>query len=190
GNIESLWKETIAGVRERYHGNIAWLLTIDVAKQPPVFLTDMDSLYLQWDIPADAYADTADLTAKIGEKLDSLAEPLTVNLNKTVTFLLAFPSLSGYTDGCISSPNDEGACINIEALLLGPSVENPALADLNAQADYYLAFLTAVDQRSWVKGVISQGYYPVTQIQDTSASIHGKPAENIFVNWAVQVLGK
>ncbi len=190
GNIESLWKETISGIRDRYHGQVAWQLDADVAQDPPAFLSNVDALYLQWDIPAEPYTDISDLAAQIGAELDTIAEALATNPGKPVTLILAYPSISGYNQSCIPSPNDEGNCINIEALLLGPSVENPALTDLVSQADYYLAFLTAVNQRTWVKGVLSQGYYPVNQIQDTSASIHGKPAEFIFAKWTTQVLGK
>lgn len=190
GNIESLWAETIAGVRDRFDGEIAWQLTQEVAQDPPVFLSYVDSLYLQWDIPAGTYSGITELTGQIGEKLDQIAEPLKTNLDKPLILVLAYPSIEGYSDTCMSSPNDEGNCINTAALLLEPSVENPALTNLTAQAEYYQAFLTAVDQRTWVDGVLSQGYYPVNRIHDTSASIHGKPAETFFEIWVTQVLGK
>ncbi|MCB2179757.1 hypothetical protein KQH54_01400 [bacterium] len=190
GNIESLWEETIAGVQERFSGEIAWQLTQTVAQDPPAFLSDVDSLYLQWNLPAETYNSINELNEQIGENLDEIAEPLKTDLDKPLILILAYPSIVDYNDSCISSPNDEGGCINTAALLLEPSVENPASADLTAQEEYYQAFLAAVDQRDWVDGVLSQGYYSVNQIHDTSASIHGKPAETIFENWATQVLGK
>lgn len=190
GNIESLWTETISGVRSRFNGQIGWQITPEVADQPPTFLSDVDILYLEWDTPAEPYNSISELATQIGEKLDAVAEPLAANLGKPVYLVIAYPAIHGYSDACISSPNDEGSCINTAALLLEPSVENPALTDLDAQTDFYLAFLTAVDQRDWVDGVLSQGFYPVNQIHDTSASIHGKPAETIFQNWTAQVLGK
>lgn len=189
GNIESIWQEIIAGIRQRYNGKIGWQLNTEAAKDPPAFLSQVEQFYLQWDIPAEPYQDLSELADQIGTNLDAIAEPLEANLGKPIIIVLAYPSLQGYQAGCISSPNDEGNCIDVSALLVGPSVENPAMTDLQAQADYYRAFIDAVEQRSWIDGVISQGYYPTNQIHDTSANIHGKPAESIYESWISLLLG-
>jgi hypothetical protein len=190
GNIESIWQETISGVQERFSGDIGWHLSIEVADEPPAFLSMVDKFYLQWDLPADSYEDLNQLADQIGSKLDSIAEPLKTNLGKPLILMLAYPSLQEYQEGCISSSKDEGSCIDISSLLMSPSVENPAMADLQAQAEYYYAFISAADQRGWIDGVVSQGYYSTNQIHDTSASIHGKPAEAIFESWISLLLGK
>ena len=189
GNIQSIWEELIAGVRERYHGEIAWQISLDVAKQPPAILSAVDKFYLEWDLAPDPNNPEIDLSAFIGEKMDTIALPLHNDLGKPVILMLAYPSLQGYGAECIPSPVDEGSCIDTSALLLGPIGENPATADLLAQADYYAAFLSAVSERSWIDGVISQGYYPPLQLHDSSASINGKPAETILHDWFSSVLG-
>jgi hypothetical protein len=55
--------------------------------------------------------------------------------------------------------------------------------DLKAQADIYNAVLVAINQRNWVNGIVSRGYYPPTSLQDKSSSIHGKPAADVLWSW-------
>ncbi|MFZ6021197.1 MAG: hypothetical protein ACOYXO_16495, partial [Chloroflexota bacterium] len=55
--------------------------------------------------------------------------------------------------------------------------------DLQIQVEIYKALLTTVNERSWIDGVISQGFFPPVAIQDASASIHGKPASDVIWYW-------
>jgi hypothetical protein len=61
--------------------------------------------------------------------------------------------------------------------------------NLQLQSDIYEAMLTAVNQRQWVGGIVSRGYYPPTILQDKSASIHGKPAGDVVWYWYPRLLG-
>ena len=189
GNTFQLWKEIIAGIRERYHGEVAWYLPLDVAEKPPEFISEVDAIYLEWTLAPDPAQPVEDLKSFIGSNLDSIAKPLEDDLNKPVILVLVYPSLQGYGSECIPSPVDEGSCIDVSNLLYGPVGENPAAADIQGQADYYAAFLSAVSEREWIDGVISQGYSPTLQLHDSSASIHGKPAEQILLDWFSSVLG-
>jgi hypothetical protein len=60
---------------------------------------------------------------------------------------------------------------------------------LQAQADIYQALLMAVNERPWIGGFISRGYYPPVVVQDASASIHGKPAADVLWYWYPRFLG-
>jgi hypothetical protein len=51
------------------------------------------------------------------------------------------------------------------------------------QFDIYTAMLNAINQRAWISGIISRGYYLPAQLQDKSVSIHGKPAETLLAYW-------
>ena len=55
--------------------------------------------------------------------------------------------------------------------------------DLQAQADIYQALCGAVNERDWLGGFVSRGYYPPAALQDGSASVHGKPAEDVLWYW-------
>ena len=47
--------------------------------------------------------------------------------------------------------------------------------------------LQAASQRDWITGFISRGYDPVVRIQDPTATIHGKPAEELLKLWFNQL---
>jgi hypothetical protein len=188
GNIEALWQETITGVRERFSGQIAWMTTLETAADPPSFLYSVDVIYLFWDLPVLTPIEGEEPPPTISETLDEIVGPLAEELDKPVVIVLAIPSLQGYGQSCIPSPNDAGACIDVSALKQGPSIENPAASDIRFQAEYYHEFLTAAAERAWIDGVISTGYFPTLALHDASASIHGKPAEEIFESWLALVL--
>ncbi|MBN2045945.1 MAG: hypothetical protein JW757_13065 [Anaerolineales bacterium] len=185
GNIEGIWTKTINEAREIFPGEIGFVLTLQMAEQPPAFISLADTLYLQWDLPLEENLTLEEMKVQLGDFLDELARPLTEDLDRPLIILLAIPSLQGYHQECIPSPNDEGDCVDTSNLKLGPALENPAAEDLQMQAEYYSAFLAAVSKREWISGVISQGYYPDLALHDTSASIHGKPAEKIFESWVM-----
>jgi Glycoside Hydrolase Family 113 len=59
----------------------------------------------------------------------------------------------------------------------------PSGTDLQSQVDQYTALLNVVNQRSWIEGFVTRGYYPPTVLQDESASVHGKPAGQVLAYW-------
>jgi hypothetical protein len=190
GNIETLWTEIIHGIRDRYPGQIGWVLTLDAAKDPPAFLSEVDILLLQWDYPLEASLTPEEQLSQVEDVLDDIAKPLSDDLGKPVIILIAIPSIQEYNQECIPSPNDEGVCIDLSALKLGPSVENPASTDLESQTAYYHALLSAIVTRDWISGVLAQGTFLGLSLHDSSASIHGKPAEILFQDWITRILEK
>jgi hypothetical protein len=68
-----------------------------------------------------------------------------------------------------------------QSLILGAYF--PSSTDLQGQADQYNALLNVVNQRSWIEGFVTRGYYPPTVMQDESASVHGKPASQVLTYW-------
>ena len=178
GNIEMIWADTLIGVRERFQGKISFVVSLELAGNPPEFLSQVDTIYLAWDLPLEKISSDA-----MGSALDEHAQTLASEVHKPVVILAAIPSVQGYELDCIPSPNAAGDCLDTSNLKIGPTLENPAASDLEMQADYYYALLTAVSERDWVAGVVTQGYYPDLALNDTSASIHGKPAEQIFNSW-------
>ncbi len=49
--------------------------------------------------------------------------------------------------------------------------------------------LLAVNDRDWIGGVVSRGYYPPAILEDKSLSIHGKPARGVLWYWFPRLLG-
>jgi hypothetical protein len=48
----------------------------------------------------------------------------------------------------------------------------------------------AINDRSWISGFVSQGFYPPLPLQDKSSSLHGKPASGVIWFWFPKLLGK
>ncbi len=189
GNMASLWEEIIGDVRDRYQGQVGWMLTLESAADPPDFLDEVDVLYLLWDQQLDPTLGQDERIEQMGEALDEVAQPLVEDLGKPFILVISVPSIQGYGEACIPSPTDLGDCLDTYLLSLSPSASNPGTSDLALQAAYYHAILSAVSARDWVDGVISQGYYPPLALHDTSSSIHGKPAMDLFREWLALVLG-
>jgi len=64
-----------------------------------------------------------------------------------------------------------------------------AQVNLQAQADVYQALLMAVNERAWLGGFVSRGYYPPAALQDASSSVHDKPAGDELWYWFGRFLG-
>ena len=80
-------------------------------------------------------------------------------------------------------------CLDWQAL----SRPNPDIIDipidLQEQDGIYTALLRAVNERPWINGFVSTGYYPPAELQDKSLSVHGKPAEQTLGYWYPWILG-
>ena len=54
---------------------------------------------------------------------------------------------------------------------------------MQEQVDVYNAILAGINEREWIDGVVSENYFLPLGLYDKSSSIHGKPAEQVFVFW-------
>jgi hypothetical protein len=61
---------------------------------------------------------------------------------------------------------------------------------LTEQMNAYNAMMMAVNERAWLHGIVSTGYYPPLPIQDASPSVHGKPASGVLWYWFPLFLGQ
>jgi hypothetical protein len=67
---------------------------------------------------------------------------------------------------------------------------NPITPNLAEQTSLYNAVLLAVNQRKWIDGVFSRGYYPPAQAQDFTPSVNGKPAGDVLWYWYPKLLAE
>jgi hypothetical protein len=117
------------------------------------------------------------MTTSAGEMMDSDVQPFQAKIQKPLILSIAYPSADGSAN----------ASLPISALLQPSNIESPV--NFQAQADTYQAMLNAVNDREWVSGFVSRGYYPPAILQDSSASIHGKPASDLLWYWYPRFLG-
>jgi hypothetical protein len=183
-DAETRWRQLIEEVRSRYKGSLLWALPYTTAVgNPPAFLDAVDQIYLLWSerISTKTNPTPEEMQTDLGSMLDSQLQPFQTGINKPLVLAAAYPSATGSATGCI--PDPQGACINFDLL----SASNPDIPsvqlNLQEQADIYNALLIAVNQRTWISGLISRGFYPPAILQDKSISVHGKLAQNVITYW-------
>ena len=175
-DAETRWDAIIADVRTRFTGQVMWALSypggLDSA---PAFADTLDGVYLLWEAPLDG-SSVADLKGSIAKMLDNDIHPFETSLNRPVIIAAAYPS----TNNAASEPLTGSG-------LFQPGAQAPV--NLQSQADVYQALMMAVNERAWLGGFVSRGYYPCAALQDASASIHGKPAEDVLWYWYGRMVG-
>jgi hypothetical protein len=189
-DAETRWRTLLQEVRERYSGSVIWALPYSqAASAPPSFLDSVDQIYVLFSEKLSVLADPSaeELQAEVSRLLDVGLLPLQAGFGKPILLAAAYPSADGANAGCLPDPN--GGCLSFEDLSQ-PNPDIPSIQpDLQEQADIYNAFYVAVNQRTWIGGFFSRGFYPPAALRDKSTSVHGKPAQDIIAYWFPRLLG-
>ncbi|GAB4578937.1 MAG: hypothetical protein Fur0022_16740 [Anaerolineales bacterium] len=183
-NAEERWRDILNQVRAAYSGKVAWALPYPQGIQnPPPFLDQVDEIYLLWSpqiaVQADATGDV--LRSEIARLLDNFVQPFAFNVQKPVILAMGYPSADGAMTGCLPGP--EGGCLPFNALSQPNPNPSSITLDLAEQWEIYAATLEVVNERAWLAGVVSRGFYPPAALADPSLSIHGKPAQQVLQYW-------
>jgi len=136
----------------------------------------MDGIYLLWYAPLNG-SGVDELMAAAGQLLDTDIQPFQAAFQKPVILAFSYPSVDNATS----------ASLPASALFQPGGTQAPV--NLQAQTDVYQALLLAVNERAWIGGFVSRGYYPPAVLQDASASVHGKPAADLLWYWYPRLLG-
>ena len=159
-DAEQRWRSLLAEVRQKYSGSIVWALSDKDVQAPPPFLDAVDRVLVEWSIDPAASDTPAVPTTELATQF------------------------GGLMDGKIKGLQTATAKPIIIAL------NAPSNPGLDYQMNTYQAMLDVINQRDWISGFISSGYYPAARIQDQSASIHGKSAEILLQNWLTGIAGQ
>ena len=190
-DAETRWKGIIAEVRQHFRGNVLFALpytSTDIV--PPVnVLRDADGVYLLWFVKLDDTSppNKTEMINEAGRLLDQNVAPVQTQVNKPFIVALTYPSSTNSATACI--PNGNGGCLDWTALNRPYADISAVNLDLQQQADIYEAIFNAINARSWVSGLVSRGYFAPVELQDKSASIHGKPADDLLWYWFPRLLG-
>jgi len=192
-DAERRWREIIAGVRERYDGTLFWALPAgsDRINYPP-FIEKLDHIYLLWSIPLTQNSEYSqeELIKTAADYLDEEVFLLDVSLEMPINIAAAYSSAAGGLQGCISAAADAdpSACSN-PSLLEPPHPDDPDIHhDLSGQSSAYSALLYAINDRDWIDGFTSRGFYSPARLEDKSNSIHGKPTQDVLGDWYLHLL--
>jgi hypothetical protein len=189
-DAEERWRTLLQEVRSRYTGPVLWALSYDQAvSTPPPFLDAVDQIYLLFSVPLTDRPDplVEEMQAESARMLDTVILPMQATLEKPVILAASYTSANGAGQACFTT--ESGSCLELDALSR-PNADIPEIGiDLQEQADIYSALYETINQRTWISGFITRGYYPPASLQDKSICVHGKPAEEVVTYWFPRLLG-
>lgn len=189
-DAEAKWRAILTEVRQRFGGQLLWAHPYHGTLVPaPAFVNQVDAIYLLWSAPLAAKAgETPDtLAAAAVTRLDNDVQPFLTAAGKGIVLAVDYPSAQGAALGCV--PAGGAGCLDWAALAR-PYPDTPLAAlDLQGQADLYQAMLQAVNQRDWIGGFVSRGYYPPVPLMDKSSSVRGKLASDLLWYWFPRLTG-
>lgn len=186
-DAEQRWRDLIISIRERFDGTLFWALPTGGEQiDPPPFVEDLDQVFLLWSLPLaeqDQYTQEL-LYNRAADYLDEEVSPLDLSLEMPITVAASYPSADGGVLGCIADAAlQTQGCVDPKTLE-PPYADNPGITlNLNQQTDAYAALLQAINERDWIDGFVSLGFYSPARLEDKSASIHGKPAQDLLTDW-------
>jgi len=182
------WIEIMNDVNARYSGTIAWTMSLPSDGSLPDHFEHVDQVHLNWnpdiaitsETTLEELINTANLSLD-GEIYDFWMSWLKPD-SKGLVMRVLYPSASGWNPGCLHSDTDQ-PCYPVSAFMSpAPSISDYETG-FSEQALAYQVYLSTIPKKSWISGIISQGYYAPAVLHDKSISIHGKPAENLLKEW-------
>ena len=121
--------------------------------------------------------------------MDREVKPFSEAVQKPIILAIAYPSAEG--GATYHLPLEEKVTASTPFDALSPlhtdilSIE----LDLIEQSDIYNAIFSAINERPWINGIISEGFFPPLRLEDKSISIHGKPTQEILRYWFSHFMG-
>jgi hypothetical protein len=190
-DADARWRNILSDAHQRFTGQILWAhpYTGGPILPAPAFMDQFYAFYLLWSAPlADNPSATVEtMSNDVLAKLDNDIAPFLLAANKGAVIAVDYPSVQGAATGCV--PAGEQGCLEWNALSR-PNPDIPsAVLDLQAQADIYQAIFLGINQRDWVGGFISSGYYPPVPLMDKSSSTRGKKAADLLWYWFPRMRG-
>ena len=174
------WRSLINDVKTMYNRPLIWALNYPFdMEQIPDFLSELDQIYILFTAPVGEQGNLSpqEYAESFGKILDENILPFKEEIGKPIIIGLEYPSTEAAADGCLPKL---GYCQKYEEYSPYFNPETDANVDLIEQMEIYNGALLAINNRPWIDGVVSRGYYPPAPLHDPSTSIHGKPAADVL----------
>ena len=177
------WLEILKAVRKVYSGAVYWAMPQEEAVLPPPFVAKFDGVYLLWK--PNLGAKQSEWGKATEAELEKYAAAAAHKTGKPVVLAVYYPSAKGARGGCL--PAEKG-CVPDAALYPASPTAQDVAVDLATQQKAYFVLLKAAAKAKYLGGVVSADFYPPIPLQDPSASVHGKPAQEMLARWFKAVL--
>ncbi len=181
------WIEILTNVKTHFSGTLAWSMSLPEDKPQPAYLNMIDQVHLNWNplIQPGASSSLEEINEQVLESLDGeingfYNDWLRIS-EKVLVLRIAYPSVAGWDSSCAGEENV--SCYQLSAFAEPSPPINDLEADFSLQARIYTSLLSSAAKKSWIAGIISQGYFTPVILHDKSISIHGKPAEVVLRQW-------
>jgi hypothetical protein len=181
-DADTRWTNIIAQIRDRFHGQLILALNYpEGTVNPPSFISEVDQVYIQVSTSLSNGMEytTAELMQSASQIIGDLAN-FAENAQKPVTLGIKYPATDQAVKGCLEIQDE---CQTFDILDQPSRYAEEFPLNLQVQYDIYMAFLSQVNTSDWIAGLVTRGYYPPAELQDTSSSIHGKPAAALLWYW-------
>lgn len=190
-DAELRWEQLLEEVREHFDGTIAWAMPLPRKDTHPRYFQHIDQVFLSWSPPLAEDPDSSleEKTTAAKQALEGEVQPFWEKTlkpeGKDLVLCVAYPSVEGGSAKCLPVEGEE--CLSPSSLTT-PGMKLPELStNFQEQAQAYLAVTHAVQEKEWISGLISRGYYAPVILHDPSISIHGKPAAEVLQAWFREV---
>jgi hypothetical protein len=188
GESENFFRSLIGELRGTFAGRISAEVEIGDESQPlPPFLDVFDQVRIYWHAPL-----TDDPSIGFDQLQESARILLEASLaNRTlgqfpVVLSVEYLSVQGSETAC--PPTPDGTCRPGSDFNQGALVDPDLAVSLEGQARSINALLLAVQAEPGLAGFSVRGYDPGPTLHDKSASVRGKPAEDVIRYWYEQFL--
>ena len=162
----------LADVRRRFGGQVLWAADYPGGLQSlPAFANTLDGVYLLWNAPLTG-SSVGDLTASAGQMLDDEIQPLQ-----------EIPGQTGHPGGGLSVGERRRLRLRCRSRRSSSRAEPRLGWTCRPRRISTRRCAAPSTNASWLGGFVSRGYYPPAALQDGSASVHGKPAEDVLWYW-------
>jgi hypothetical protein len=183
------WEELISEIRERFSGRLSVEveLQIDSLDLPP-FVEHVDEISIYWRIPLsrDGSTEFDVLKTTVDQTFDWLLVQPDLQ-GKPVTLSVEYLSLEGSANSCPPAP--DGSCRDPGSFAAGSEVDPDLAVDLLAQAEAINAVILGAFARDEITGFYVRGFNPTARLDDKSASVYEKPAQDLLEYFYPRITG-
>ena len=172
------WRQLITDIRARYSGPIIGAFDLSVqGTELPGWFDRVDAVYLITYpvLSADAVTGFSSTFDEVDAYLENTLKPVAENAGRPILLGLSVPSTKDAYAGCGETST---SCAE-DTSMMGSTQG----LDLELQARITNAFIMRASTKPYINGFFSRGYQPAGSLQDSSISVHGKPANDVLWYW-------